>query len=339
MAVQIGLIGAGVMGAEHARLLAHEVAGAAVVAVFDLDPARATATAALSGAVSVDDPMVLIKDEQVQAVLVASSDNSHEEFVLACLAAGKPVLCEKPLAPDVAGCRRIVTAELQGGRSLVSVGFMRRFDPGYLALRDGLRGGELGQALMLHCVHRNRQAPAGLASTALISGSAVHEFDASRWLLGQELTAVTVHRSRSAVQSGTTDDPMFLVAESEAGVLVDIEVFVNAGYGYEVRCELVAERGTLSLDSPAPTVLRAAASAGRELPGDWRPRFAEAYRRELQAWVSGLRTGRPHPDLASAWDGYRATALAEAGVAALGSAGREQVVLPAAPEFYRRAVL
>ncbi len=323
------------MGAEHARLLTHEVSGAVLSGVFDLDSARAEVVAAGSDAVVFEDPMALVTDDRVEAVLIASADASHEEFVLACLAAGKPVLCEKPLAPDTQGCQRIVAAEVEADRRLVTVGFMRRFDPGYLALRDALAGGELGQPLMLHCVHRNRQAPAGLASAALISGSAVHEFDVSRWLLGEELSSITVHRGRSAAQSGTTGDPMLLVAETIAGVLIDIEVFVNAGYGYEVRCELVAERGAVSLDSPAPTVLRSAGSAGRSLPSDWRPRFAEAYRRELQAWVDGLSGAPAHPDLASAWDGYRATALAEAGIAALASANREPVTQPEMPALYR----
>ena len=79
--------------------------------------------------------MVLIKDDGVDAVLIASNDASHAEFVLAAIAAGKPVLCEKPLAPDVADCERIIAAEQQFGRRLVTVGFMRRFDPGYQALR------------------------------------------------------------------------------------------------------------------------------------------------------------------------------------------------------------
>ena len=253
MAVNIGLIGAGVMGAEHARLLRHEVAGAAVVAVSDPDRGRAEAI----GADVLDDPLALITDGRVEAVLVASNDASHAEFVLAAIAAGKPVLCEKPLAPEVADCEQIIRCEQQAGRRLVTVGFMRRFDPGYQAIRHAVRGDELGSPLLLHCVHRNKTAPAGQPTAVLITGSAVHEFDISRWLLDDELTGITVHRGRSARQSGRTRDPLLLVAETAAGCLVDIEVFVNAGYGYEVRCELVAERGTITLDTPEPTLRRA----------------------------------------------------------------------------------
>jgi len=333
--MNIGIIGTGVMGAEHARLLRHEVSGAGVAAVYDVDQARAASVAAATGARALADPHAVIGDPAVDSVLIASNDASHAEFVLACIQAGKPVLCEKPLAPEVPDCERIIAAEVAVGRSLVTVGFMRRFDPGYQALKAGLTAGDLGAALMLHCVHRNQTAPVGLPSSALITGSAVHEFDASRWLLDDEFTRVTAHRSRSASQAGTTRDPLFLVVETRSGTLIDIEVFVNAGYGYEVRCELVGEQGTLVLDAPPPTVRRGANQVARGLPVDWRPRFAEAYRRELQAWIDGLSTGAVDTDLATAWDGYCATVLAQAGVAALDVDGPIEISLMDKPELYQ----
>ena len=95
----MAVLGVGVMGAEHVRLLTDQVSGVEVVAVYDLNAARAAAVAATCGAEPADDPMVLIKDESIDGVLIASSDATHEQFVLAAIAAGKPVLCEKPLAP------------------------------------------------------------------------------------------------------------------------------------------------------------------------------------------------------------------------------------------------
>ncbi len=325
--IRIGVIGTGVMGADHARLLGSEISGAMLGAVYDIDPLRASAVAAgIPGAEVRPDPAALVDDADIDAVLVASSDPTHEEFVLACIGAGKPVLCEKPLSPTVEGCRHIRKAEEAAGRRLVSVGFMRRYDPGYLAMKSTVDSGELGAPLVLHCVHRNPSAPAGQPSAMLITGSAVHEIDIARWLLGEEIVAVTVHTGRSSRNAGPTRDPLLLVLESASGVLVDVEVFVNARYGYDVRCELVAEEGTVSLDAPAPTALRKGFGTGRVLPADWRPRFAEAYRRELQDWVDGLRTDGV-PRGASTWDGYVATAVAQAGVAALETGTRQQVVL------------
>jgi myo-inositol 2-dehydrogenase / D-chiro-inositol 1-dehydrogenase len=334
MPVRIGVIGVGAMGAEHVRLLSQEVSGCELVSVFDLDPGRAAAVAAGAGARVHDDPMVLIEDERVDAVLVASADRTHEPFVLAALRVAKPVLCEKPLAPDSPGCVRIVDAEAEIGRRLVSVGFMRRYDAGYVSLRNALASDRIGRALLLHCTHRNTAAVPGLESSMLISGSVVHEIDIARWLLDEELAAVSVHKPRRSAGSGGTQDPLFLVFESASGVVVDVEVFVNAGYGYEVRCELVADRGTLSLDAPPPTVLRAAGSVARAVPADWRPRFADAYRRELQDWVAGIEAGDP-VRAASAWDGYVATEVAQVSIRALESGERQIVSLPDMPALYR----
>ncbi|HEY0166481.1 MAG TPA: Gfo/Idh/MocA family oxidoreductase [Jatrophihabitans sp.] len=334
MTVGVAIIGTGVMGAEHARLLDREVSAAQVRGVFDLDAERAAATVArVPSARAFDDPFELIADSAVDAVVVASADPTHERFVLAALAGRKPVLCEKPLAPDVAGCERIIAAELAVGRRLVSVGFMRRFDPGYLRLKQAVDAGGLGLPLMLHCTHRNQQAPAGLPSESLISGSAVHELDIARWLLGEELSRITVHRPRSSRASLPTEDPLFLVVESSSGVIIDIEVFVNSGYGYEVRCELVAERGTVSLDAPAPVVERRAGAVLRAVPADWRPRFAAAYRSELQNWVDSIEYGAPC-DAATSWDGYAATVTAQAGILALRTGLAQPVSHLDRPELY-----
>ncbi|SDJ25300.1 myo-inositol 2-dehydrogenase / D-chiro-inositol 1-dehydrogenase [Frankineae bacterium MT45] len=340
MTVRTGVIGVGIMGAEHARLLTEVISGSEVSAVFDVDQGRASQVATASGAQPFDDPMVLIKDETVDAVLIASSDATHEEFVLACLAAGKPVLCEKPLAPTVAGCERILQAEVEAGRQLVRVGFMRRYDPGYLALKQ--EASEVGPALMLRCVHRSASAPRDQPSSMLISGSAVHEIDIARWLLADEPAEITVHRPRSSSFSGRTQDPLLVVIMTGGGVAVDIDVFVNAQYGYDVRCELVGEAGTLELDAPAATRRRWTGTSARTLPADWRPRFAEAYRRELQEWVDAVSGRRPPESsqydgarAASAWDGYVATATAEAGIRALESGQTQQVLLREKPELYR----
>jgi myo-inositol 2-dehydrogenase / D-chiro-inositol 1-dehydrogenase len=332
-ALRVGLIGAGVMGSDHARRLARTVAGACVTAVCDVETGRAAAVAGELGARGVADAAELVRDPGVDAVLIASSDETHERYVLACLAEGKPVLCEKPLTPDVAGCRRIVAAEVAGGRRLVTVGFMRRYDPAYRDLRAGLAGGDLGAALMLHCVHRNPSAPAGLPSTALITNSAVHELDLARWLLREEIASGMVYASRRARAAGATRDPQLLIVQTEGGVLVDIEVYVHAAYGYDVRCELVAEQGTVTLDAPAPTLLRGRDGAGRAVPRDWRDRFAEAYRRQLQDWVDAVRAGRPAQG-ASAWDGYAATVAARACVAALESGVPQRVALDPRPPLY-----
>ncbi len=122
MSVRVGIVGVGVMGSDHARILASQVPGAKVQAVYDADPTRAKAIADETGAGAVTaDPAALIQDSTVDAVLVASPDHTHKQLVLACIAARKPVLCEKPLAPTVAECLEVVAAESKLGRRLVQI--------------------------------------------------------------------------------------------------------------------------------------------------------------------------------------------------------------------------
>jgi myo-inositol 2-dehydrogenase / D-chiro-inositol 1-dehydrogenase len=334
MSFGVGVVGLGVMGADHAGTLHRAVAGAQLRAVADPDGARARRVAdATPGCRVLDDPLDLIGDEGVDGVVVASPDATHEALVLACLRAGKPVLCEKPLAPSPQGCLRIVAAEAAAGRRLVQVGFMRRYDPAYRQLKARLDAGAIGAVVLMHCVHRNVSTPPTYTSEMLVTSSASHELDACRWLLGQEVRRVTVRfPRRSALAPQGLRDPQLIVLETDAGVLVTIEVFVNARYGYEVGCECVGETGTLALPPPAATVTRHDAAVSRSLPLDWRERFADAYREELQAWVSGAARGTP--DGPSAWDGYVASAVAEACLAAMDSGAPAPVRLAERPALY-----
>ena len=320
MSVGVGVIGAGMMGAAHIGTLTTGVEGAHVAAVADADPARAAAAAREGGARAIADPHELIGDPEVDAVVVASFDTTHEEFVCACIAAGKPVLCEKPLATTADACLRVIDAEVAAGRRLVSLGFMRRYDPGYEAIKTSLDDGGVGAVLLVHCAHRNAVAPAVYTSEMLITSSAVHEIDIARWLLGEEIVGATVRAPRPSSQAPAgLRDPQLVLLETASGVLIDVEVFVNARYGYDIRCELVGETGTLRLDE--------------QIAPDFRVRFATAYRRELEAWVRAVGSGHAdgQPD---AWDGYAANAVADACLASLASGEREDVVLKARPSLY-----
>jgi myo-inositol 2-dehydrogenase / D-chiro-inositol 1-dehydrogenase len=295
---RVGVIGLGVMGADHLRTLSAiaEVTGAEVTAVHDIDPARMEV--APGNIKRYGDGFALIGSPDVDAVLIASADATHEEFVLACLDAGRPVLCEKPLAPTADACRRIIAAQERLGRELVTVGFMRRYDPGYLRLKEA----DLGATLLLHCRHRNAASPPGWPTEYLIISSAVHEFDTIRWLTGDEIVSVAAYVPRStSYASGGTSDPLLLVVRTTSGVVADIEVFVNARYGYDVRCERVAERGVADLGSPPGT--------------DWRDRFADAYRAELTDWLAGVRTGEVRG--ATAGDGLAAQLVCDAAIRSL----------------------
>jgi myo-inositol 2-dehydrogenase / D-chiro-inositol 1-dehydrogenase len=302
--MDVGVIGTGSMGAVHVRLLQTAVAGARVVAAAD--PA-----VRLPGVpVHHVDPEALIADPAVAGVVIASPAPTHEPLVLACLAAGKPVLCEKPLAASAAACRRLVDADADG---LLTLGFMRRFDPAYVELRQRL--GEVGAPRLVHMVHRNASFRPEFTPEAVLTDSLVHEADMTRWLLEEEIARVSVF----AVGDGL-HDPQTVVFETASGRVVDVEVFVAAGYGYEIRCEVVGSHGTLELAPPGLVVARRAGARAAEVPEPFERRFGEAYRRELQAWVDGA----PGP---GAYDGYAATAVCEAAVASLHGGGTMAVAL------------
>jgi myo-inositol 2-dehydrogenase/D-chiro-inositol 1-dehydrogenase len=266
-------------------------------------------------------------------VLIASPGFTHEEFTLACLAADKPVLCEKPLAPTIDACLRVLEAEAAKPRRLIQVGFMRRYDDGFRALKAATDGGRVGRPLLLHCRHRNADVPPGFTSDMMITDSVVHDIDVTRWLLGQEIVAATVFKARpTSLAPEGLQDPQMVMMETSDGVLVDVESFVTCQFGYDIRYELVGETGTLALGEHAGVQVRAEGGHHGPIPADYRERFGDAYQNELQEWVSGVLRGEVTGP--SAWDGYATTAVAEAAVESLTKGGRAAVELVERPALY-----
>lgn len=333
--LRVAVIGVGVMGADHVTRLHQRTAGAQVVVVNDFLAEKAAQVAAgAPGCRAVGDPFEAIRADDVDAVVIASPGPTHGDLVLACLEAGKPVLCEKPLTTDAASALAVVRAEDEvaerTGRRLVQLGFMRRFDDEYQALKDLLDSGDLGAPLLVHCAHRNADVPPHFGSEMMINDSVVHEVDVARFLLDEEITAVTVLRptaSRHAAEG--TSDPMMVLLETTGGRLVDVEIFVRTGVAYEVRTEVVCEDGSASIGHDAGLVRHHSAAgeglrSGRITPG-FRERFGRAYDTEVQRWVDAARHGEV--DGPGTWDGYAAVAVCEAGVESVRTGGRVEVRL------------
>ncbi|WP_082579256.1 Gfo/Idh/MocA family oxidoreductase [Arthrobacter sp. Soil736] len=329
MTVRIGVIGTGVMGAEHARVLQGNVSGATVTAVADTVYDRAKAVAAETGARSFQSAEELITSPFVDAVLIASHDTAHAEQVKACLTSGKPVLCEKPLAPAVGECQDLVSLEASSvrGNPLISVGFMRRFHPAYQGLKAQLREGVIGQPLMMLSSHRNVRSYPGGDSASTITNSGIHEIDITAWLLDSPIETVSWHAPRSTSVDGSRQDPQVFHLRTANGVLTIVDVFLNARYGYDVRCEVVGETGSLELARPQQTMVNQGLGRSRSYADDWRPVFADAYRLQSQAWVDSLASGTPSP-LASATDALNATRVAEALIQSMNAGGATVAVNP-----------
>lgn len=328
MSLGVGVIGAGIMGADHARIIRSETPGAHLVGVADADPSRAARAAGSARAAT--DGMDLIHAPDVDAVIIASPDPTHAPLALAAIEAGKPVLCEKPLAVAPEDCLRIVEAEAQTGRKLVHTGFMRRFDPTYREMKAAIDAGTLGPVRLVHCLHRNQQVPDWFEPHMAITNSFVHEIDVCRWLLGTEFVAATVVPSTSSAYD-PLGDPLLILLEAETGAVVSTEVSMNADYGYHVHAEAVCAKGTIAMSEPARTLTRVDAAQRSAYPQNWIPRFADAYRVQARAWVAAIGRGTVDDSAADAWDGAAATILAEQIVVALRTRQRVELSLPRRP--------
>ncbi|WP_026187147.1 Gfo/Idh/MocA family protein [Ensifer sp. BR816] len=324
MSVAVGVIGTGVMGSEHSRILREETSGAQLSAVCDADEDRARAAA--GGRRVFTDPLELINSDHVEAIVIAAPDAMHGSLVLACIEVGKPVLCEKPLALTEAEALQVVEAEVAKGRRLVQVGYMRRFDAPYVEMKRLREAGEIGKPVILHNVHRNPVVPAWFSGPMSVTNAFVHEIDMSRWLLGSEMVSARVY-------SGPGGDPLMITMQTDQNEIVSTEIFMNCGYGYHVHSQLVGRDGTIETALPTATVRNVAGHHGSTYPENWVPRFRNAYTSQMNAWVRSVRTGESSHG-AGAWDGYVTRSLAEQIVAALGANATAQLTIEARPAFY-----
>ncbi len=336
--LQVGIIGTGVMGQDHARNFASGIAGGQLVAVADVNVQAASDLAAQTGAEQVfSSGEELIDSGIVDAVIIAAPDRFHAGLTLRAMERGLPVLCEKPLAPTAEEAAGVVRRERELGESLVTVGFMRRFDPGYLALKERLTSGVDGALLMTHSVHRNVDAYPDGASSDTITNSGIHEIDTLPWLAGSPITQVQWTSGKASSLITKRLDPQFYLMTDAAGVLHTVEVQVQARYGYDVRCELVCETANVELPrvptlvDQNPVLVSKNLAAASAYPADWRPRFAAAYRAELSAWVQAASAKRIPDGAATATDALRATIVANALVESMNNGGT-RVDVPAVEE-------
>jgi len=331
--IPVGVVGTGGMGAMHARSLHSKVASAVVAAVSDVDADRAGKVAEECGAAFFGDAVEMIRDDGVEAVVIASPDPTHARLTLECLRLGKPVLCEKPLATSPAEALEVVEAEVELGEKLVQVGFMRRYDPQHVDVKNTVTSDAIGQPVLFKGWHRNAQIPPGADSEWVVINAAIHDLDSARWMLDQEIEDVYV---RGVNTTGTPEgefDLQLIQLSMSGGCLATIEVYVDAGYGYEVGVEVVGGRGTAYTAPPVGVVLRLDRAYSQNVESDWLERFGRAYEIELRQWIESLKAGRPAgPD---AWDGYASLVAAEGCIASLRSGLPESVTVPERPALYR----
>lgn len=332
--LRVAVVGAGMMGSDHVARITRRISGAQVASIVEPDADRAAAAAANApGAAIRTDIRDALERDAVDAVLIATPGPSHEPVLLPSLEAGVAIFCEKPLTPDSESAMRILAAEQRLDRPRIQVGFMRRFDAEYGALRALVESGDAGALLILHCAHRNPMTQPAYTETMLMTDSVVHEFDAVPWLAGEPIVAVEVRKPRrnSHAPAGLTE-PQLVVIELASGVVAIVEINVNVGFGYQVTTEAVFERGIAEIGRTAGLTVWKDGRWGGAEHQTFKTRFGEAFDTQIQRWVDAVAQGTI--DGPNAWDGYLAAAACEAGVKAQATGRRVEVVTAARPAFY-----
>ncbi|MCD8909393.1 Gfo/Idh/MocA family oxidoreductase [Staphylococcus gallinarum] len=312
MELRIGVIGIGAMGRDHVDRINNRVNGAKVSAISDINVEVATAYAKEIGSTFYEDAEALIAADEIDGIVVTSWDPTHEGYVLEAIKHDKYVFCEKPLALEASGCTNIVNAETAKQKRLVQVGFMRRYDRGYEEMKRELDTGVLGEPLLLHCTHRNETVDSKYDTPMAVENTAVHEVDALRWLLQEDFVSAQVILPKKQTQytHPKLHDPQLILLQTESGVCIDLEVFVNCQFGYDINCKVVCEKGEIGLTNPTYFNVKTEQKDYTRVPSDWKERFISAYDKELQLWVDGIK----HDEITgpSAWDGYMASVTTNA---------------------------
>jgi len=308
--------GAGRIGAVHAANLG-TFGETQLLHVVDVNVEAARSLALRHGA-RVSSAEAALADPNVDAVIIASSTDTHADLAIAAARAGKAIFCEKPIDLSL---RRVDTclAAVRKARVPMFVGFNRRFDPSFAALRDRLARGEIGAVEQVIITSRDPGLPP-LAYLKVSGGKfrdmTIHDFDMARWLLGEEpseLFAFGTCLVDSEVARVDDTDSAMVVMKTASGKLCHINNSRRASYGYDQRIEVHGAKGRLLAGNPTPTTveLADATAVARDKPLHFfLERYGAAYRAELAAFVDAVVNRTPLPVTAD--DGRRALVLAEA---------------------------
>jgi myo-inositol 2-dehydrogenase / D-chiro-inositol 1-dehydrogenase len=295
----IGVIGVGRIGAMHARLLAGQVAGASVVAVTDTLAELAAALGDELGVGVTDDAEELVRREDVDAVAICSSTETHAPLIAAAAEAGKAIFCEKPVSHDLVEVDRALAAVTEAGVAF-QIGFNRRFDPAHQSVRDAVAAGDVGEPHLVRISSRDPYPPP--ASYVRVSGGifldmTIHDFDMARYVTGSEVTevyAVGAVRIDPTFADAHDVDTALVVLRHEDGCITTIDNSRQAAYGYDQRVEVFGSRGMAASENPlrhTGIVHTAAGTSAPPLPDFFLERYVPSYIREWEAFVAAVLSG------------------------------------------------
>jgi inositol 2-dehydrogenase len=316
----VGVLGVGVMGKRHAENIRRLVPEARLVAVADVAAERARLVAAeLEIEHSYGSFEAMLERKDIDAVLIAAPDKFHAHAIGAAARAGKDILCEKPIAVNLADAYAALEAVAKA-RVRLQIGFMRRYDPAHTAAMKRIEAGEIGTPVIFKSVGRDKDAPPLAAYQSNVNGmlfynSTIHDFDLARWLMRDEVAEVhaytTVAIRPEVAQYGDVVASVVNLKYGQ-GAIGNVESYVQAVYGYDVRTEIVGSKGSILVGSPhqTPATFLTASGGTRTLADHFLTTFADAYVAEVQDFVRNILHDRP--PRVSGEDGLKALAIAVA---------------------------
>ncbi|NLG25906.1 MAG: Gfo/Idh/MocA family oxidoreductase [Clostridiales bacterium] len=301
--IGVCLIGAGRAGMIHARNFAGRVPGARMAAVADpVQAARDAAMAELNVERGYADYRDALADPSVDAVVIVSPTKYHREIALAAAAAGKHILCEKPMAMDEAECDDMIAAAEKYGVKL-QIGFMRRYDASYLRAKQMIDDGAIGDVVLVKSHTRGPSVPQPWMYDIRVSNGPLaevnsHDIDSSRWFAGSELKRLFAvggnYRSPDAREKYPDFyDNVALTGVFENGVQCMIDGSQGVGYGYDAHTEIVGTKGVLRVGRDAEQFVTCATAGALTTPfvSSWRTLFRDAYLEEDVQFAECIRTG------------------------------------------------
>ncbi|KRN11070.1 Gfo/Idh/MocA family protein [Liquorilactobacillus mali] len=337
--LRLGLVGCGAIAHTHTANIVNKLKGAQITFVFDVFSAAAqkivrdyNLTAKIAS--SIDE---LVNSEEVDAVLVCSRNDAHVEPILAAIKAHKPVFSEKPLATTYEDCQKIVAAEIEENQRFLQVGFMRRYDPFYQQLKQTIDGGKIGKPLMGYCRHFTAEPATNYFETPnMINDAFIHEIDIIHWLFGDDYVSVQVQyaRQNSLNKNDNLVDPQIATVKMKQGAIVNTYLTQNSQYGYDVKCQIIGEKGIAELPDMPKLEMHSVGKIYHEIDHDWTYRFEEAYQLEMQDFIDQA-TRHEAPTGPTAWDGLVAALTADNAVESQQSQQVVEIKLPERPVLYQ----
>ena len=302
--MKFAVLGAGRIGKIHTETLVQRLPETEVTAIADPFKAAADETAArLRIPLSSDDASAVIRRDDVEAVAICSSTDTHVQYIIEAAQAGKHIFCEKPIDMNLARIDEALAAVAAAGVKL-QIGFNRRFDANFARVRHAIEQGEIGTPHLIHIISRDPGPPP--ISYVRVSGGmmidmTIHDFDMARFLIGsevEEIYAVAKVRVDPAIGEAGDVDTALGVLKFANGVIGTIDNSRKAVYGYDQRVEVFGSGGKIESDNNYPNSAFVSTSqlVYRDLPLNFfLERYKESYVTEMQAFVDAIRTGGPVP--------------------------------------------